>query len=42
LAIHFLIHRFKEIDRVIIRFIEFYEKIESNLLKKTQLIRKRQ
>lgn len=41
LAIHFLIHRFKEIDRAIIRFIEFYEKIESNLLKKTQLIRKR-
>ena len=40
-AIHFLLLRFKELNKGVIWFIEFYEKIESNLLKKTHLVRKR-
>ncbi|WP_222127381.1 hypothetical protein [Bacillus sp. X1(2014)] len=40
-AIHFLLIRFKELNKGIIWLIEFYEKIESNLLKKTNLARKR-
>lgn len=33
-AIHFLVHRFGKINRIINWFIEFYEKVESNLIKK--------
>ncbi len=40
-AIHFLVHRFGEINKGINRLIEFYEKIEGNLLKKTHLENKR-
>ncbi|MBT2698166.1 undecaprenyl-diphosphatase [Bacillus sp. ISL-40] len=40
-AIHFLLVRFEEINKVILWLIEYYEKIESNLLKKNRLVRKR-
>lgn len=40
-AIHYLFLRFEKLNRVVIRLIELYEKIEINLLKKTHLIRKR-
>ncbi|MFL6556343.1 MAG: undecaprenyl-diphosphatase, partial [Bacillus sp. (in: firmicutes)] len=40
-AIQFLVNRFEEMNRVISRLIEFYEKMESNLLKKSHLVRKR-
>ncbi|QIZ10579.1 undecaprenyl-diphosphatase [Priestia megaterium] len=40
-AIHFLLLRFEEINKVIVWLIEYYEKIESNLLKKSNLVRKR-
>jgi undecaprenyl-diphosphatase len=41
LAIHFLSIRFKAINKAVIWIIDFYEKIESNLMKKTHLVRKR-
>jgi undecaprenyl-diphosphatase len=40
-AIHFLVLRFGEINKVINQFIEWYEKLESNLLKMTHLVKKR-
>jgi len=40
-ATHFLVNQFTVINRVINRMIEFYEKIEGNLLKRTLLIRRR-
>ena len=40
-ATHFLVNQFTVINRVINRMIEFYEKIEGNLLKRTHLIRRR-
>lgn len=40
-AVHYLLLRSEKINRVLILLIEFYEKIESNLLKKTGMISKR-
>ncbi|MBV7505768.1 undecaprenyl-diphosphatase [Bacillus sp. sid0103] len=40
-AIHFLTLRFGAINKAIIWLIDFYEKLESNLLKRTKLVRKR-
>ncbi|MEH7304021.1 undecaprenyl-diphosphatase [Neobacillus drentensis] len=40
-AIHFLTLRFGAINKAIIWLIDFYEKMESNLLKRTNMVRKR-